>query len=957
MPDASDFVTVATVLPYWDGGPPLRLTKRWYRDADGKPTCQEYDQAKWCSFEQTPVGSLDDLAQVIAGIGPRPRSCLIIGRLRDGVDPTRARRLLYPRTEPDHNGNPVAWAATIEDAAHRWLPLDIDSLPARDDKGEFDPITDPERTLMVVWRRLPDELAFRDCVWQWTSGAGFKTGIRMRLFFWLSRPMTGAENKSWLAPWIKRKTTPEGIIDGSIFVPHQPIYAATPIFDGVDDPVIDRCGIQKMLGAVTVPETWEVPKGQRRPADNSSTGTKNGKTTAPKNGKTTAPIRTAPEHVEHDDPKSVKWMIRLLKKDLVNGEPKEGEGSDDRIYRLVGRLKDGDRVGFTLKPETIAEALAEHWAPHFDRDWIDLKVAGHYQNEPGCGPGGTSTRTEAPGIFRLEDDAAAATPERRRIELVGDYLVPAMDAAEAAMIEQGVAIYRREDLIVRPGAAVVQHRKNTEAPGVRLFQVSPCEMREHMSAAAAFVSWNATASEWRPVNCPEPVANGYVARIGRWGLPPLLGIVNAPVLRPDGSVLDKRGYDESTRLIYAPGSTVFPAIGSSKEDAEAALKLLKTLVGTFPFPSDEARSVALAAILTATIRGILPTAPLFTYSAPAAGSGKGKIADLGPLIASGTQATATTMGGDDTELAKRISALLLQGHQHILIDNVPRDKELAGDFLEAMLTRPTIAIRWLGLSKAPLVPTRCLVSATGNNLRIRSDLYRRVLRCILDPGVEFPERRKFANDPEKDAFTDRPRLLMAALTIIRAFILTGSPAQAVPLGSFEEWSHMVRDPLIWLGEADPVLTQTIVADEDPEKVQLAMLMREWFAVVGTEEHRLQEIIELAYNGQPLLNEALVTVAGDHRKDRSDISKKQLGVYMSGVANRVVGEWRFVVRKKDGYPLWRLAPAPVRPPGHVVKALVPAETPRGEEDRSLTVAERLALRARKKDGYPPLWPVG
>jgi hypothetical protein len=111
----------------------------------------------------------------------------------------------------------------------------------------------------------------------------------------------------------------------------------------------------------------------------------------------------------------------------------------------------------------------------------------------------------------------------------------------------------------------------------------------------------------------------------------------------------------------------------------------------------------------------------------------------------------------------------------------------------------------LGLTKTPAVTANSFVTANGNNLVFYGDTTRRALLCRLDGGVERPELREFGFDPIETAKRYRPEYVVAALTILRAFFIAGRPQQATPLGSFTEWSSVVRDALIWLGCADPWL--------------------------------------------------------------------------------------------------------------------------------------------------------
>src|SRR5437764_6230234 len=82
-----DFVTVATALPEEDRHP--ILTKTWAM-ADGKLCERSHDKGKWHRFEEKPVAGLDDLLAIIEGLDVH--SCLVHGRIREGVDRERARR-------------------------------------------------------------------------------------------------------------------------------------------------------------------------------------------------------------------------------------------------------------------------------------------------------------------------------------------------------------------------------------------------------------------------------------------------------------------------------------------------------------------------------------------------------------------------------------------------------------------------------------------------------------------------------------------------------------------------------------------------------------------------------------------------------------------------------------------------------------------------------------------------
>src|SRR5262249_62284773 len=119
------------------------------------------------------------------------------------------------------------------------------------------------------------------------------------------------------------------------------------------------------------------------------------------------------------------------------------------------------------------------------------------------------------------------------------------------------------------------------------------------------------------------------------------------------------------------------------------------------------------------------------------------------------------------------------------------------------------------------------VCATGNTLTIAGDLPRRALLGALDARCEHPERRSFEFDPIAVARTERGRLVVAALTVLRAWHVAGERIEPPSLGSFEEWSQRIRAPLLWLGHADPCNTTIRGQEDDPRRELLAPVIAQW----------------------------------------------------------------------------------------------------------------------------------
>jgi putative DNA primase/helicase len=500
------------------------------------------------------------------------------------------------------------------------------------------------------------------------------------------------------------------------------------------------------------------------------------------------------------------------------------------------------------------------------------------------------------------------------------------DEAEAALLAANAPLYRQGGRLVRPVWDVIATTRGS-AKIIRLTDVQPAHLNERFSGAAVFKSYDARKKDWKRVDCPRAIVDAYSARAGDWKLRPLLGVVTAPVLRPDGTVLDQPGYDQSTHLIFEPNGVTFPRVpeAPTRAHAERALVLLKDPIRDFPFVEDQDRAVALSAILTAVVRRALPVAPMHAFTAPTAGTGKSLIVDIASMIATGERAAVTSLGRDkygDAELEKRLTASMLASDPIISLDNV--ETPLGGELLCQLTTQHRVKLRPLGKSENVVMPNASAFYATGNNLVLMGDLTRRVLLGSLDARVERPELREFDFEPVEFALAQRAELVVAALTVIRAWLASGEAAQRPPLGSYAEWCQLVREPLMWLGEDDPVLTMEKTRQDDPQLGKLRVVIAAWTTAIGSREVSVGDLIACANESIPPhdqgdgggyyrhaeLREALLAVAS---KGRDDVNSEALAWWLRKNARRPVkldegGPSYRLTRSDDTYkhPKWKLA---------------------------------------------------
>ncbi|MFM7502486.1 MAG: hypothetical protein ACKO4P_03930, partial [Betaproteobacteria bacterium] len=399
------------------------------------------------------------------------------------------------------------------------------------------------------------------------------------------------------------------------------------------------------------------------------------------------------------------------------------------------------------------------------------------------------------------------TPAAKPTIYVDPGLLPAIVKQSCALLD--AVVYKRGVQLVRIG------RGSELADGVMrlgsqpvLLPVTRQWIVRELTEKASFERWDKRAQNYKVIDCPTNIAATIESGTDDETFNPLVALASVPFLRADGSVGDTPGYDAATGLYYAPTLSFAPLSAHPDwHEARAALDQLLDLVKQFPFASDASHSVFLSDVLTAIARPTLPKSPVVLYSATMAGTGKTLIASLPNLIAYGYATTHPWPHGNDEELKKIFTSILLAGDPVVVFDNVPNGAMIKSAALSQFATSDDYADRKLGESVRVRCKNRTRVVLTGNNVTLASDNARRTLVCDLQLAVESPrDRGVIFEQPALASFVlaNRSRLIHAALTVLRAYALHPDPLRLPPLESFEDWSWRVRDALIWLGQEDPI---------------------------------------------------------------------------------------------------------------------------------------------------------
>jgi hypothetical protein len=462
-------------------------------------------------------------------------------------------------------------------------------------------------------------------------------------------------------------------------------------------------------------------------------------------------------------------------------------------------------------------------------------------------------------------------------------------------------------------------KRNGCAP--RIVPLELPTLAEQLSTAADFVKIDYADGEevTTPIHAPRWVVETLAAR-GQWpGIKPLIGVVETPTLRPDGTIISEPGYDEETGLFLAP-SIKFPPCpeNPSLTDARQAAAELLEVVCDFPFQENSHRAAWLAAALTPPAKFAIdgPT-PLIAIDANTRGTGKTLCVDTIGMIYTGDKLPRTSAPATDEEMSKAILAIATAGEPMVLFDN--QERPFGGPAIDAALTGTSWSGRILGFSKmSGRIPLHTQWFVSGNNLDLQADTARRTLHIYLETREENPENRtgfKHSNLPAW-ILDNRARLAVAAVTILRAFCLAGRQrVRGEPWGSFEAWSDLVRSAVAWLDMpnlGDPADTRTNLATESDQSANvLRMLLDGWSEAdpncVGMTARQALELLDEPVTTEypdkfPKLRAAIDEITPIGKAPNT----KSLGSKIRRMKGRISGGKRFVkAETQDNTVLWKV----------------------------------------------------
>ncbi len=524
-----------------------------------------------------------------------------------------------------------------------------------------------------------------------------------------------------------------------------------------------------------------------------------------------------------------------------------------------------------------------------------LSQLGRPEIEVGSGPHTIRGLTEAinkqmlPGVYvtdgqvvHLGEVSGSATAE------AGDEDSPLPIAASPVAAPLLARILAEETYTFKMMQRTIKVGDGTDAKGKPKFRTEIEVYREETTPPAQMLTAALAGTSWS-------------------GLKPLRGIAGAPLLRPDGTLLQDPGYDERTGLFLASKIPLgrVPDKPTAQQVRTARDFILNRLLDDFPWvsPADKANYTGLLVtpILRKYQRSLIPFG---VYTATMPGSGKTILTSM-PGMLYGQR--VLSWPGNDEELRKAITSVLADPAGSVVFDNLAEGTVISSPILARLITDRTWADRLLGRNKTAVLANDRLWSATGNNLRLGGDMVTRSVMVGLDPGIPNPELRTF-KIPGLDDWILRAEnqriVLWNLLVLVTDWTASGAPrATGLTMRQFTPWAEAVGGFLAhheitgFLGNVGAVRE---IDDEDADWTSfLAEWHRRWVAEwkLAKDVRRSAEPVKATYfqgaeidPGDPDPWNGTFVIGDNGRP----VSVRSLGKLLGGQVGRFHGD--FVLRR-------------------------------------------------------------
>lgn len=515
----------------------------------------------------------------------------------------------------------------------------------------------------------------------------------------------------------------------------------------------------------------------------------------------------------------------------------------DRLFRQSGLMRDkwDERRGGSFYRElTIDKAISlteeVYEKPEPSPVFISAKKARNEYDQ--------KVDEETEEVLEDEEGAEPTRPTRSTILLSNKWIRTQVKQCVAALIEGNKAT----PVVFVQGRSLV--RVVSTRNGLVPEPYTVHSLRTRLSACADLFRFDVRSKKQAKADGSDTLIQAILAEPS-WDIPELDGIIEVPILRQDGTILDTPGYDPQSRLMYMPPASLhMPTVSDAPapEDITKACTLFfDDLLSDFSFAGPADKAHALALFLLPYLRDSIDGAtPLHLIEAPTPGSGKGLLADILLSAAVGHRIGVVTDARDPDEQRKRITAQFHAGMPVILLDNIA--DTLDSDALASALTARVWSDRKLGSSEMAHYPVRCIWVATANNPTMSTEIARRCIRIRIDPKQDRPWNRTGFKHSDLRAWVEdhRGELVWCALTLLRAWVCAGRPPGTDRLGSYEQWATAIGGVFSTAGVPGFLTNLSEIYDlSDPQGSAWRQFIDLWWDKYQQQEVGVKDLFTLA----------------------------------------------------------------------------------------------------------------
>ena len=285
----------------------------------------------------------------------------------------------------------------------------------------------------------------------------------------------------------------------------------------------------------------------------------------------------------------------------------------------------------------------------------------------------------------------------------------------------------------------------------------------------------------------------------KWNVSPFRGIAGAPLLRPDGTLLQDPGYDQQTGLYLASKIPLWkvPERPTRKHVEEARSFILDRFLCDFPWVDEADRANYVGVLVTPILRKFTRAlSPFVVYTATMPSSGK-TILTGGPGMLYGQRVLTWPEGeASDADLKKSITSVFGDPVGTVIFDNLAEGTVIKSPVLARLITGQTWDERLLGGNTIGSYANDRLWCATGNNLQLGGDMATRTVMIRLDPDMPRPEERTQFAIPNLDQWIMEPanqrQMLWHLLVLVLDWTSNGHPeAPGVNMRQFSLWARHI----------------------------------------------------------------------------------------------------------------------------------------------------------------------